>query len=288
MDYPRTSIWFLLVGAFLLLSPALLYAQEADEQEVAVEEATTQPSSPSSEQSGGAGSLLVSPTRVLLEGRTRAAEVVLSNQGKKEVTYRISFVQLSMDEKGKYKRSRSTAISADPYLRYSPKQVTLRPGESQIVKVMARRDNPIKSGEYRSHMLFQAVPDASTGDEIEPSQVGEGISVKLVPLFGVSIPVIVRSGDLSSEAHISSASLAGKNVIVRISRSGNKSVFGDMFVLKGGTVIGSTKGVSVFTPNTSREVSVPLKEDASGSVTVQYRERAEDGGKVIAEKQVNL
>jgi hypothetical protein len=52
---------------------------------------------------GGAGDLLVAPTRVVLEGRTRTAEITLVNIGREPATYRISLYHLRMLESGEMK-----------------------------------------------------------------------------------------------------------------------------------------------------------------------------------------
>ena len=47
-------------------------------------------------------------------------------------------------------------------------------------------------------MLFQALPPPSSSsiEKIANQQSGEGITIELLPIVGVSIPVIVRHGDL--------------------------------------------------------------------------------------------
>src|SRR5688572_28815630 len=56
------------------------------------EDATSRPSS--------VGDLMVSPTRVVLEGRKRNAELTLINTGSQRATYRISFIQMRMTDTG--------------------------------------------------------------------------------------------------------------------------------------------------------------------------------------------
>ncbi|MDE3059933.1 MAG: molecular chaperone [Pseudomonadota bacterium] len=236
----------------------------------------------------GTGDLLVAPTRVVLEGRTRAAEVTLSNKAAKEATYRISFTHLRMDENGKYteiseEAAKKDPLSADAMLRYSPHQVTLKPGESQTVKVMARPVQGLADGEYTSHLLFRAVPDVSAGQDVEMKTVQQGqLSVRLIPVYGVSIPVIVRQGTVSAQAKLSNAALSGKNLTVTINRSGNKSVYGDVIVTDAsGNVAGQARGVAVLVPNAKRNVQVPLNAGAAGNLTIEYREREEEGGKIL-------
>jgi len=259
------------------------------------------------QDSGGSGNLLVAPTRVVLEGRARSAEVILHNQGDKEATYRITLIRLRMKDNGEYEEvekhggAKSGELFADDILRYSPRQVTLKGGESQTVKVMARLPEGLTEGEYRSHLKFEAVPPASFGEDVEAQTLQQGqISIRLIPLFGVSIPVIVRHGPLTSKASIAGLQRNDKNLSLELHRTGTQSTFGDVIATLnpagGGSpvVVGEMRGIAVFTPNAMRRVTLALTPPAGvqlsqgGTLTVTYRERAEAGGKTIAETALKL
>ncbi len=240
--------------------------------------------------SGGAGDLLVAPTRVVLDGKTKAAEITLSNRASKEATYRISFTHLSMDDNGKYTElndasASKDSTSADSLLRYSPHQVTLKAGESQTVKVMARPAETTADGEYCSHLLFRAVPEATTGEDVEAKKAvaNNQISVRLIPVYGVSIPVIVRKGALDAQVKLNGIKVTDKSLVVTINRTGTKSVYGDVIITEGNTdnVLGQIRGVAVLLPNAKRHVTIPLTHTPQNALTVEYREREEDGGKTL-------
>lgn len=235
---------------------------------------------------GGSGDLLVAPTRIVLEGRERAGDITLTNRGSKEATYRVSLTHMRMNAAGEYEnltpeQAKASLPVADELLRYSPRQVTLAPGQSQVVKVMLRKPEGLAQGEYVSHMLFRAVPDISTGTDVEANAApADGINIKLVPVYGVSIPIIVREGQLSVSAKIQNAVRTAQGVNVAISRSGNASIYGDVIVSQGGisNVVGQVKGVNILSYNTTRSIAVPLEGAGAGPLTVEYRARMEDGG----------
>lgn len=244
---------------------------------------------PKDENTGGAGDLLVAPTRVVLEGNRRAAEVVLSNTGSKEATYRVELVHLHMDENGKYIELKDSELEkygdkwADKMLRYSPHQVTLKPKETQTVKLMVRKVEGMPDGEYRSHLAFHANPQKAVGEDIEAPPVEEGkIAIRLLPVYGVSIPVIVRQGELSAKAGISALKQEGKKATVTLTRSGSRSVFGDVLLLSAGKVVGQLRGVAVLPPATKRNVTIELAGNAVGPLTAEYRARADEGGGTLA------
>ncbi|MFT5218605.1 MAG: fimbrial chaperone protein [Planctomycetota bacterium] len=223
--------------------------------------------------SRAAGNLMVTPTRVVFEERTRSAQVTLVNQGTETGNFRISFIRQNMTENGEFEAvSESEAgLFSDPMIRYSPRQVSLPPGQSQVIRLQLRRPNALDDGEYRSHMLFQALPSPSS-TSIEKAAAGssEGITIELIPIVGVSIPVIVRQGELVSAVALANAKIipaanesANTRISIEISRQGGSSVYGDFrvsFTPDGGApvVVAQANGVSVYANINKRRFEMPL------------------------------
>jgi P pilus assembly chaperone PapD len=224
----------------------------------------------------GAGDLLVAPTRVVLEGRKRAVELTLINTGSQAATYRISFVQIRMDENGGTREVQSPGPGeqfADSLIRYSPRQVLLEPNVAQTVRLQLRKPADLAPGEYRSHLLFRAVPPAEPiHSSAEPSGAApQALTIKLTPIYGVSIPVIVRHGDTSVSVALSNLELLPPSeqdptpvLHLQMSRTGNQSAYGDFtvtFLPASGqaVVVGQVTGVAVYTPNTVRHAGIALR-----------------------------
>jgi hypothetical protein len=95
-----------------------------------------------------------------------------------------------------------------------------------------------------------------------------GISVILTPVFGISIPVIIRVGPPALAVSLTDISLdASDNAPPRLNmvlhRTGNHSVYGDISIdhvsEKGKTTtVGTVKGLAVYTPNPFREFHMEL------------------------------
>ena len=110
--------------------------------------------------------------------------------------------------------------------------------------------------------------------------------------------MIVRLGNLQAAAAISAVQLDKKNgapeVSLELNRSGSRSTYGEVRVLKAGVKdpIADQKGVAVYTEIDKRHVTIPLadsfKGQAAGPVTVQYVETFDDGSHVLAETQAVL
>ena len=249
--------------------------------------------------SAGVGDLLVAPTRIILDGR-KGTELVLNNIGDEPATYRISveFRRMTADG-GLSDVSEPTAAekAAEEMIIYAPRRVTLAPRQPQSIRIAARAPQGLPDGEYRVHMLFRAIPPATP---VAPASAepAKGLQLQLIPVYGVTIPVIVRLGNLEAKAGIANVRMETREgrpaVGLDLSRTGSRSTYGEVRVLKAGVKdpVALAKGVAVYTELSSRHVSVPiaaaLKDVPSGPVTVQYVETFSDGAKVIAETQAVL
>lgn len=250
------------------------------------------------------------PTRIVLEKNQRSAQVELLNRGTAPETYRISVVNRRMTIDGDIVLADSAEPDerfADSMLRYSPRQVTLQPGQSQTVRVLLRKPAELAAGEYRSHLQFDRVEDSSAATSIEAGASapgGSGIGVVIRALVGASIPVIVRHGDTQARVSLSDLALEGdpaspaRILRLQFDRQGNRSVFGDLRVTftpagRAAVEVGRAFGVAVYVPNPMRQARLQLDPPpgvalAGGVLHVSFRERPEAGGDLLAEARLAL
>jgi len=191
-------------------------------------------------QAQGLGNLTVTPTRVVFEGRDRSAVISLVNSGVDTALYRVSVINMRMSESGQFERIDSDERLpgerfADELFRYAPRQVELAPGGTQNIRLLLRKPAGLAEGEYRSHLLIQTIPRKGAGQSVEATTNGEGVSIDLLVIPGVSLPVIVRHGTLEATGGISDMHLLpngqtdGQPALgFRINRSGSRSLFGDL------------------------------------------------------------
>jgi hypothetical protein len=188
--------------------------------------------------------------------------------------------------------------AAEDMIVYAPRRVTLAPREPQSIRLRARVPEGIADGEYRVHLLFRAIPPAVPVVPASADAAPKGVSFQITPIYGVTIPVIVRLGNLQAVAGIANVHLDkvdGKPAIAMdLSRSGTRSTYGEVRVLKAGVKepIALQRGVAVYTEVQGRKLSIPVSpafEGAlSGPVAVQYVESSDKGTEVIAETQAVL
>lgn len=253
--------------------------------------------------------LMLFPTRIVFDKQQRAAQVELMNQGKTPETYRINLVNRRMGPNGEFIAIDAPGPGeqfADAMLRYSPRQVTIPPGGSQIVRILLRKPEDLASGEYRSHLQFDRVAEATGASSVEDVARREGKDVGIViqALVGASIPVIVRQGETHAKVELSElglqpASAAGPGTLsFQMKREGNRSVYGDLvatFTTTAGVTfeVARAGGVAVYVPNAARRVQLPLQLPSgntlpAGTLKLALRERPESGGKLLAETSLAL
>jgi len=254
--------------------------------------------------------LMVTPSRVVFEDRTRTAQVTLLNTGDETGTFRISFIRQQMTETGQFVEVEpgEEGFYADPMVRFSPRQISLPPGQPQIIRLMLRKPRDLAQGEYRSHMLFQSIPQGSKSSlESALRSDRQGISVEIIPIVGISIPIIVRHGKLEGSIRLENPRLTQASeenptphIELEMHRSGNRSIYGDfraIFTPQGGggpVTIGLVNGVAVYTPNTIRRFSIPLSipqgtELKGGELRILYLESGKDEKNgLLAETEISL
>lgn len=242
------------------------------------------------------GDLLVAPTRVVINNGG-SAQVVLSNIGTQPATYRISAELRRMDEEGDF--TEIAEADANPgekaalgMISFAPRRITLLPGQPQAVRISIRPPEGLPDGEYRVHLNFRAIPPAVRADPADLAAPATGVTIKLVPVYGITIPVFVRRGRLDASASLANPQLvqsaSGAFVELDVNRTGARSVYGELIAKAAdGTVLFDLRGVAVYPEVGRRKVRVPVPTEllpkAKGRVTIEYRELPENGGALLAQ-----
>jgi len=245
-----------------------------------------------------AGDLLVAPTRVVLDGN-RGTEVILNNIGSETATYRISLELRRMTADGRLEEvsedeSNTIEQAAKAMIRYAPRRVTLPPNQPQAIRLGVRAPEGLPDGEYRVHLLFRAIPEArSVTDQTMPDG---GFTIALTPIYGVTIPIIVRYGNLQATAAIANGRMEkdpdGQSFAFDLSRTGNRSTYGEIRITKPGMgePVMVARGIAVYPELTKRTVSLPVPPEIAaqltGQISVAYYESENDGGALIAQSDM--
>lgn len=246
--------------------------------------------------------LQVLPTRVLMSDSVRSTTVTLVNRGDEDGTYRLFFRNLRMDDSGAMEEitendSATNEKFADKMLRFSPRRVTVPARSKQTVRIVLRKPPGLEDGEYRSHLVFRKLKDQQSVLEKQASE--NQIAFSLRAVVEVTIPVIVRQGELSASMSIANAqfgTLASgtRNIDFTLEREGSRSIYGNVDLWEVSTNgarrnLGSARGLAVYVPNRRRSFSIELdnasKPVASeSSIILEYKEDPNYGGNLTASK----
>ncbi len=159
-------------------------------------------------QSSAYAGLLIAPLRVVFDQNERSKVVTIINSGQKSASYRIGFKNLEQLPSGEYKEIKNrnnvnaSQFFANKMIRFSPRQVSLNPGDRQQIRISLRKPNTITAGEYRSHLTFTQLPEP---EMLPGNNKSQGIKVFMLTSF--SIPVQVRHGNPEVHPQITDAKL---------------------------------------------------------------------------------
>lgn len=215
------------------------------------------------------GNLVIFPRRMIFEENKTIQEFTLGNSGKDTAIYEISLVQMRMKKDGGFEvigKPDSGQLFASPYLHYFPQKIILGPDETQKIRVGVSDISKMPEGEYRSHLSFRAV--SAKKITAKQSLVPGTFSVQIIPYFGISVPIIIRAGNIQGKVNIQGMSLTTSrddsevlNMILK--RSGAASVYGSVvvnYISASGQkrALTNIDGLAIYTPNTQRSIHIAL------------------------------
>jgi len=251
--------------------------------------------------SSSADAVALTVKRVIFEGSKRAEVITVINNSDKEETFRMGWRHYKMTEDRSLRAVPEDALPPEirpskDMIRFSPRRFTLPPRGSQQVRMLLRMPAGVEDGEYRSHLWIRPEADvqefrAEVDKRTKPGKTG--VAVRM--LAGVSMPIIVRKGDLSATAEIQNLSFVKKEGFVEskftLQYQGNRSVYGDLdFLCNVGSsneyLIKFLRGVSIYPEVSKRNMTMKIiprpEKPLCNNITLRYTETDGFKGDVIS------
>ena len=252
--------------------------------------------------------LMLFPTRFVLGPNDKTVTVDIINKGDAKGAYRIELIDMLMPEDGSIRQleeGESDPYSLRQFARISPRRAEISPDGVQKVRINIRRPRGLADGEYRSHLKVTLTEDNL--DSAAEESPKEKVSIKIKSRLAFTIPIIIRQGETSYQASIKEASLYyvdqadGKQspmLNLLLTHEGTRSSMGDIKVYHIGPggrslVVGFHPGVAIYRAADRRRVRVPLSVPegltlVNGKLRITYVEKEDEGGKLIAERILDL
>lgn len=240
--------------------------------------------------------VMLLPTRIVMEKGDRYTTVIIKNVGNATGNMSVDLIDMSMDDAGRVMElpEGQDPYSAIPILRISPRSITLKPGDSQNVRILLRKPEGLAAGEYRSHLKVLLDNDNVEASEAIKAGAVKETSITVKAKLALTIPVIIRIGDTNVTTKINDLKLVRDDkgrpsLDMTLLRTGNRSIMGDFTVnhinASGKSeLIRSFPGVPVYRSIERRHTVVPLDDippgtDLShGKLEVTYTAQEKEGG----------
>jgi hypothetical protein len=254
----------------------------------------------------------ITPKRLTLDRANNSATVYVFNQGSAPATVDVALVERVMLTNGEIKAAADLSSdqrlqplvqklsSAQPFVVAAPRRVTLAPGKGQTIRVRATVP---QSGvaEYRTHLTVTTIPPRDTGVTADQaaSAAANQLSFRITSVFGLSIPIIVRQGNVDARGaieepkiHYAGVSPDGvappvRTAIVNFNmrRLGANSLFGNVEIRSANKeLLGLARGVGVYPEIDFRTLQIPLRRAPRPNETLEITFTDDDSssGRVIA------
>lgn len=156
----------------------------------------------------------VAPKRVMINDGQTAAAITIQNRNKQAMIYRFDWERRPQAPDGTRLLLKKGETSpgyrpADEMLVFSPRQVIIQPGQTQRVRILARRPSNIQSGEYHSHLLIIPDPVEEEIRKQEQENTGKkGLAGNVQMKTRLAIPVFLRQGKTSLNFNFLEAKIA--------------------------------------------------------------------------------
>jgi hypothetical protein len=236
------------------------------------------------------GALMVNPKRIIFDGTKRNDVITLYNDGSDTTSYAITFKHYEMQQDGSFKdidTIKTDELFCDDMVKYFPREVTLAPHSAQTVRLQLLKPQNLAPGEYRSHLYFRGIERAQAL-ETPKTDTSKTITLNLKAVFGLAVPIIVRTGTTPSQVTLTNLTLSPADtarfatLTFDINRTGNESAYGEFKVsyfdakFDKGVQAGEVKGVGVYVPLAMRRFDVrvklpPVTSSSTGKLHVEYR-----------------
>jgi len=167
-----------------------------------------------------------------------------------------------------------------------------------------RRKSNMQPGEYHSHLYFRAEKDNTPLGMKNPKTDSTHLTINLIPVYGLCIPIIIRTGDAKVNITLSDLKLEKKPELTNwlkltLNRSGNISTYGDIIVeylpAKGKAIqIGAIRGIGVYTDINKRNIAIKLNNSSAtpylnGKLRIRYISNDESKkSEVLAEGELDI
>lgn len=261
--------------------------------------------------------LNITPRRVTFDRTRRSATVYIFNQGGTPTTVDVTVVDRVMMPDGQIMTAADASKtpaqklvtdklkSARDMVQVAPRRVELEPGKGQTIRLrIGNVPADTDAAEYRTHLTVTTIPSREAGvtaEEAAKSTKDNRLTFRIDTVYGLSIPVIIRTGTPAPHAAIENAHVVTEEIsldghsapkptpilVVDLVRGGANSLYGNLEVRPvggRGDPIGAARNVGVYPEIDRRTIRIPLNHapKTGEKLEVTFTDDDTSPGKVLA------
>ncbi|WP_416308185.1 hypothetical protein [Neptunicella sp. SCSIO 80796] len=237
-----------------------------------------------------ASAISLSTYRIYVDYDSRTASFMMFNKSAVTEECQLDLVHNDFDAVGNmtpHQGDQLPANSAEPWIRYSPRNFVVEARAPQTVRFTIRRQANSEPAEYRSYLrIFCDEKDKPQSTSTSSSSKTVKLSVK--PRLVQNVPVIVRTGKLEATVSFGDISVNNEKLSFTINRQGNRSVYGTLELVnkQTGEVINYKKNVSVYTETNKSAYDFSLRGRSLQELALRFTEDQDYGGTITYQQDL--
>lgn len=234
----------------------------------------------------GSHTASISAYRVYLDPENRTNKFMVTNNSNHIEKCEIKFSYVKYDE---YANAlaltdiEKTALSqpALSRIRYSPKNFSIDPREVQYITFAMKRRINEEPNEYRTYFNLRCVNDSHS--EQSPNN-----RFTIKPVLVHSVPLIVRTGKLNAKLSFDNVTRANSSVSFQLTRTGERSVFGDikLYTASGEEISTLSRSVVLYPEMKYKEFNFSLSGYEDKKLKLVFEEKLKYGGSLTVEQNI--
>ncbi len=172
-------------------------------------------------------SLFLTEDVLFITSEQQVTSVDVINRGSKTGVFAVRWLDHEMQADGRLERIKTgqPAHSLVPWVRFSPRRVTLRPGQSQKIKIALKRNAFTQHPkEYYSHLNVTTLNDDLEATLAQHKQNSPDSGMQIKAKIGISIPVIWRHNVQLAKPSMLWTSKNPQDFIVTVTKQGESSI----------------------------------------------------------------
>ncbi|WP_299268904.1 hypothetical protein [uncultured Psychrosphaera sp.] len=223
--------------------------------------------------------------RVFIDNKSNKQDFTLLNRGNESESCQISLIDYNVAEDGSLtalEQNKRTSNSAQPYVRLSPKRVTIKPQQSQKLKIIARGYRKAESNELHSYLSIACKP-SDDGLLFKDETNSKYKTPSIRPVMISRIPIIIRKQQVPVNIDFTDITFTtkGEKTLLNFTllKEGERSIYGKLKLLdETGEQIAIKSSVSAYIQAKAIKHTLQFKNTDSKKFTLLYEENPKFGG----------